>query len=335
MSTFPFRGADLPRLATALLLAGAAALVLGRGVMHAVDTHDEITIGMDIWVGFAPLHLAAELGCYQQEGLEVALVTLKGAPEMRAALASDRVQGVTTSLDTALRKRAIGTPARVALGLDRSAGADGLVAREPITSIDQLRGRQVAAQAATPSEFLLLYLLHDAGVPLDAVERVEMDSADAGAAFVAGSIDAAVTWEPWLGQAAASDGAIMLATTAEHPHAILDVLMLHDRLLDEHPDQVEALQRCWFAAVEHMSNHPEADAALLAPHYGVEPVVFTDMISGLEYLDRPANQALFSDPTSSPAGDMVDAANAIFLESGIIDEAVPASALIHTLAAVP
>jgi NitT/TauT family transport system substrate-binding protein len=326
------RPLDLPRLFVATVLAALAVFVLGRGLWRAVRSSDDLVIGVDIWVGFAPLHLAQDLGYFEEEGLEVSLVTLKGTSEMRAALASDRVQGVTTSLDTALRNRAIGTPAQVALGLDRSAGADGLVARAPVDTVLELQGRQVAVQPATPSEWLLLFLLHDAGVPLGTVERIEMDSADAGAAFVAGKVDAAVTWEPWLGQAAQAEGAALLASTVDHPYVILDVLLLHDDLLDDRPEDVLALRRAWFRAVEYIRTEPEASAELLAPYYGVEPPVFLEMVSGLEYLDQPANEALFGDPGASPAGAVIDAANGIFLESGILERPVLADELVHPLA---
>ena len=317
------------RLTVAIALIALCTLILVRGFSSLGHDDDTIILGLDIWVGFAPLHLADELGYFADEGLDVELITLKGTSEMRAALTSKRVHGVTTSLDTALRNRAVGTPARVALALDRSAGADGLVLREPLTEVGQLRGAQVALQAATPSEFLFLFLLDQAGVPLDSVQRINMDSADAGAAFVAGRVDAAVTWEPWLSQAAASEGAHLAATTGEYGHVIVDVLLLRDDLLDGDPDAVDGIRRAWYRALDAFEADPEGSIARMAPHYGVEAVVFADMVSGLEYLDEAANAELLADLDDGPAAQVVSAANRILQATGVIDRAVQPDELIH------
>ena len=324
------RGAIHPRALVAAAIVVLALLVLVRGAFKGAGESDELVIGVDVWVGFAPLQVALDEGYFTDEGLSVRLVTLTGAPEMRAALSSKRVLAVTTSLDTALRKRSAGVPARVALGLDRSTGADGLVARSPVGAIADLRGQRVAFGPATPSEFFLLFLLDQAGVPVDSIKPVEMSSADAGAAFVAGKIDVAVTWEPWLSQAVAVEGATLLASTAEWPNVILDVLLVHDDLFEKRPDDVRALRRAWFRAVALQRSEPERFAALAAPHYGVDIETFKAMVSGLEYLDAPANGSLFGEVQSSgPVYDVVEAANRVFSA----ERAVPAIELVHPLAA--
>lgn len=321
------------RIVVALALGALALLVLVRGALRASGATDTLSIGVDIWVGFAPLQVALDRGIFAEEGLTVRLVTLKGASEMRVALSSRKVQAVTTSLDTALRKRAAGTPARVILGLDRSRGADGLVARSPIESLADLRGRHVAVQPATPSEFLLLFLLEKARVPIASVHRVEMDSADAGAAFVAGKVEAAVTWEPWLSQAAHAPGARLLASTETYPDAILDVLLAHEKFVEEQPAQVKALRRAWFRAVDLYRKDPDLFASVAARHYGVDTPTFKNMVSGLQYLDAAENARLFADQgTRGPAAEIIDAANRIFAETGVAGRAVTARELIDPAA---
>ena len=326
----------VPRLIVALSMALIVAAVLARGALRMGGSERQVTIGVDVWVGFAPLYIADELGYFEDEGLDVELVVMKGTTEMRAALAGARVDAVTTSIDTALRSRAAGTPARVALALDRSSGADGLVARAPSDTVSGLRGASVAVQPDTPSHFFLLYLLDRAGVPPADVKLVEMDSADAGAAFSAGQVPAAVTWEPWLSQALKQEGTHLLASTKDLPNVILDVLLVRDAMLDERASDVERLRRCWFRAVDYVVRHPDEAAKLVATErYGVEPAVFLDMISGLEYLDAARNRELIGDlEADAPVVRIVEAANRIFAGAGLISAPVEPRELLHSIAIV-
>lgn len=323
---------DGRRLVAGALLVAILALV-GVRWLQSDGRKDACVLGVDIWVGFGPLYLAEELGYFREDGLDVRFVTLKGTPEMRAALAAHEVDAVTTSLDTALRNRATGTAARVAVALDRSTGADGVVGVAGITTIADLRGREVAVQLATPSEFLLRVLLDRAGVASADVKMTPMDSADAGAAFVAGKVDAAVTWEPWLSKAAAVPGATLIASTATDRSIIVDVLVVRDDVLDQHPERVAALRRGWFRAVAYTKEHPDDAARRMSPHFGVDAAAFTDMISGLEYLDADGNRALFSAPPGpGSVHDVIEAANRIFAATGDAPKKVEETELLAPVA---
>ena len=52
------------------LFASAAimALMAAAGIAHAADT---IRMLAPTWLGFAPVHVANDLGCFKEEGLEV------------------------------------------------------------------------------------------------------------------------------------------------------------------------------------------------------------------------------------------------------------------------
>jgi ABC-type nitrate/sulfonate/bicarbonate transport system substrate-binding protein len=58
-----------------LLLFGASMLVLSIGASEdaaaAVGDPDTVTCAYPIWVGFGPVHLANELGCFAEKGITV------------------------------------------------------------------------------------------------------------------------------------------------------------------------------------------------------------------------------------------------------------------------
>ena len=70
---------------------------------------------------------------------------------------------MVSTIDTMIPHLKTGKEFQYVLALDDSAGGDGIVARKEIKSIRDLRGRKVAVQEGSVSQFFLNVLLRDAG----------------------------------------------------------------------------------------------------------------------------------------------------------------------------
>ncbi len=62
-------------------------------------------------------------------------------------------------------------------------------------------------------EFFLRALLQKNNVALTDLQVTDLQTAEAGAAFIAGKVDAAVVWEPWLTRATEQGKGRVLAST--------------------------------------------------------------------------------------------------------------------------
>jgi len=114
---------------------------------------------------------------------------------------------------------------RQVLALDDSHGGDGMVAKKEIKTIKDLKGKTVAAQlGGGASYFWLAYVLGQNGLKLSDLKLVDMKAGDAGSAFVAGKVDAAVTWEPWLSKARETPFGHVLLSSDRTPGIIVDSL---------------------------------------------------------------------------------------------------------------
>uniref|UniRef100_UPI0005B2A765 aliphatic sulfonate ABC transporter substrate-binding protein n=1 Tax=Methylobacterium sp. B34 TaxID=95563 RepID=UPI0005B2A765 len=80
----------------------------------------------------------------------------------------------------------------------------------PIRSVADLRGKTVALNKGSNVHYLLVRALEQAGVPYDAVTLAYLAPADANAAFVRGSVDAWVIWDPFQAAAERATGARVL-----------------------------------------------------------------------------------------------------------------------------
>ncbi len=79
-----------------------------------------------------------------------------------------------------------------------SAQAILISADSPIKSIADLKGRKVAVTKGAGSHFLLLEALAKGGLRFKALPPAYLPPADGGIAFVGGSVDAWVAWDPFL-----------------------------------------------------------------------------------------------------------------------------------------
>jgi sulfonate transport system substrate-binding protein len=82
----------------------------------------------------------------------------------------------------------------------------------PITSISQLRGKKIAYGSGSSGNYNLLTVLTKAGLTTKDVTLVNLQPAEALAAFTTGAVDAWDIWPPYVQQVVAQDGARVLAS---------------------------------------------------------------------------------------------------------------------------
>jgi NitT/TauT family transport system substrate-binding protein len=140
---------------------------------------------------------------------------------------------------------------------------------------------------------LLLYLLYGAGLSESDIVAQVMDSSAAAGAFIAGRVDAASTWEPWLSKAAATEHGHLLASTKEHRGVIVDVLAMDPDFVRESPEDVTAIIHGWFDAVEFWRSNPAEANEIMANFFGISVAELEDTLGGVEFADLARNIELF------------------------------------------
>jgi NitT/TauT family transport system substrate-binding protein len=290
----------------------------GRTAGAGSDGRKTFNVATLTWVGYGPLYLAKEKGFFK--GIDVSLRKIEDTAARRAALTTGDVQGSVDIVDSFANAFAAGVPARVVLRVDDSMGGDGIVVKKEITRVGDLKGRTVAYPPGQPSHFLLLTLLDEAGLTIKDVQSCPMEADQAGAAFFAGGVDAAVTWEPWLTKASKMTNARVLFTSREAPGLIVDVFTVRADYLEKNPEVVQAFLRGWFAAVDYWRANPEESDRIMAKALGLDPKDFKHMISGIRYADLEGNRAFFSRDSDgeSPFTKLMGRANRIWSREGLI-----------------
>lgn len=311
-----------------LMLTLAAQIALSALPAAAESAPAEIKIAHATWVGYGPLYIARERGFFADNGLDVELLVIEDESQYAAALASGNIDGLGNVLDREVIHFAKGTPETVIFAMDESAGGDGIVASAGVLSMDHLKGKTVGLDKSSTSYFFFLTALERAGVEEADVTIQEMGASDAGAAFVAGKLDAAVTWEPWLSKAGEREGGHVLASSKDYPRTIVDVLVLRKDVIDAHPAAPTGLARAWFAAVADYRENPAEGNAIMAKAMGLSAEEVADMARGVAFFGAEENQAFFRKDEPNNIYEVATRAGHFWKEMGIIPAPVDADALI-------
>jgi NitT/TauT family transport system substrate-binding protein len=312
----------------ALILLLVAGVPLGRpGPARAAA--EQLVIGHSTWVGYGPLFLARDKRFFDEAGVSVELPTIED-PKLRfAALAAGKLDGIVTTLDTMSLYWKKDFQFRAVLGLDDSKGGDGIIATDKITSIKGLRGKKVAFNEGSVSHFFLSVLLRKNGMTEKNIQGVNMRQDDAGAAFMSHKVDAAVTWEPWLTRAKKAPGGHILVDSSSTPGLIVDILLLRQDVIKNHPKAAKGAVKGWYQAVDYWKKNQDESDALMAKEVGgwlKDVKTFKETLDGVRFYDEAINKQYFA-----PGGQIfVTAQNAvdIWRSFGKITEKVGAAELV-------
>ncbi|MCM0755894.1 ABC transporter substrate-binding protein [Desulfovibrio aminophilus] len=313
----------MKRAAHALIVLALACLWAAPALAEA-----SLKIAHATWVGYGPLYIAKEQGIFQNNGLNVELTVIEDESQYAAAMASGSIDGVGNVLDREVIHYAKGTPEMVVCAMDESAGGDGIVASGAIKTLADLKGKTVGLDKSTTSYFFFLTALKKAGVAENALTIQEMAASDAGAAFVAERLDAAVTWEPWLTKASERKGGHVLVTSRDFPRTIVDVLVLRKEAVEKNPGADAALAKSWNEAVAWYKANPDAGNALMAKAMGLKTEEMADMAKGVRFFGKTENLDFFDRRKPGNIFEVAARAGAFWQAKGIISKTLDVDGLI-------
>ena len=307
-----------PKIAKILAIAAAALSAAYAPAVRAQDT--KVAIAISGWTGFAPLTLAKEAGLFKKYGLDV---TIKKVPQKdrHLVIASGDVQCAATTVETWVVWNANGVPTTQIFQLDKSYGADGMVVKPGITKITDLKGKTVAASApGTAPHFTLAWMLKKNGMSIKDVKVVNLEPQAAANAMIAGTdgVDAAMTYEPYLGAVRAKpEAGKIIATTLDYP-MIMDTFGCTPKFLAENPKAAKALADGYFDAVAMTRAEPKKSFEIMGADVKQSGEAFEKSQAYLRWQDREANQKFFAGEHAQFSKEAAD----LLLEVGII-KAIP------------
>jgi NitT/TauT family transport system substrate-binding protein len=276
-----------------------------------------VRFAINVWAGWSPIIFANngfKAGkTWKAPGgkdFKLELVLIDDPIAMRDAYAAGNLHVGWATLDMlplfleGLRKDSRVMP-RVYQQVDWSNGGDGIVVRDAIKTMADLRGKTVVLAQNSPSHFFILNALINAGVqPAEVEFKFTQDAFQAAAAFNADKrLAGCVSWAPDIYNLEKVKGNHMLVTTSTANKLIADVWFARADFAKDNPDIMEGITRGIFDAMIELKSQDAKQkvSKLMAAGYSIPEGDALGMLGDAHSTNYAENRDFFlnqNNPTS-------------------------------------
>jgi len=269
-------------------------------------------VRVNIWVGCAAGLVAnggldtASGSIYDKKGLKVSFKIIDDWTEGAAALATNNVDVMLTTADVwakdfaQFQDKKVG--AHAFFMVDWSRGADGVIGKQGVNSIEDLSGKTVAFAPYTPSHFLLWNGLKSSGLTTEQRREIfskavhTKDGIEPATLFAQQKVDAAVAWDPDMSDAVTKRaGSKKIYDTHIANRLIADILVVSDRFASRCPQAVVKLAEGWLEGVEFIKAQPNRAYTLIGTikDFNIPEDLAKTMLNGVKLADYADNKSFF------------------------------------------
>ncbi len=283
--------------------------VPGTSDYKAIGKKRVVRFAINVWAGWAPIiyanggKAAGKIWKDAKGGeFQVELVLIDNPVNMGDTFAAGDVHIGWATVDmlplvVQRLNRDLRTMPRVYMQVDWSNGGDGIVVRDGVKSVADLRGKKIVLAQNSPSHFFLLNVLLNGGVqPSEVKLEFTQDAFQAAAAFNANKDYAAVvTWAPDIYNLEKVKGNKILVSTATANKLIADVWFARADFARDNPDIVEGLVRGILDATTALKTDDKKQEAakLMSDVFGLPPADTFGMLADAHWTNYAENRDFF------------------------------------------
>lgn len=286
--------------------------VTGQGIPTRGGKADKIRVRVNIWVGCAPGlvangNLTTQKGSIlDRYGLNVEFKIIDNWTDAASAFASGKVDVMLYTVDVYAKDfyqfTRQGFGSKAFLMIDWSRGADGIIAKSGIHSIEDLAGKIVAYPPYTPSHTLLLDALkHSSLSPTQTGwilkhAVVTNDGIESALTFAQEKVDAAVAWDPDMTDAMNKrPGSKKILDTRTADRLIADILVVSDAFASKYPEDLTKFAHAWLEGVEYIKKNPASAYRLIGDvkEFNIPTDLAQAMLGGVVLGDYGENTIFF------------------------------------------
>ena len=241
----------------------------------------------------AQIAVASAKGFFREAGADVDVKYFPSGGDLMTAVVGGSV-GIGSSGATpvtTLRSRPY--PITIVAQIADISGAQQIIVKQSINSIDDLYGKKIAIMRGTGSEALFNSFVKAYGFDASKVELVNMAPAEMLASFARGTVDAISVWEPNTTRARkTSNGKVLVSGTksnipgkegARRIYGDHAVLFATETFLKEQPAAVRSVLKALEKADQFILSNKQEAATILSKEFGLEPADMADVMESNRY----------------------------------------------------
>jgi len=310
---------DLVSKVKSQVLSAMTAVAAVMALSAPLPAAAEVKVGVSDWPGWVAWYVAEQKGFFKKHGADVKLVWFANYTDSISALSSGQIDANSQTWSDTMGPLAKGLPLKTILVNDNSAGNDAVVAKPSIKSIKDLKGKTVALEEFSVSHFVLATALAKNGMKSSDVKITNLSAGDAAAAFMAGRVDAAVVWNPWIHQIESSGKGKALFTSKDMPGLIPDLLVAQDKAIKAKRKDLVGMIKAWFDTVAFISAQPDEAAKIMSKVVSLKPDEYKVFLPGTKFFDAAGNKTALDGKSPQSLVVVAPAIASFLLEHKLID----------------
>lgn len=292
---------------------------------------EKLKVGSNIWPGYESLYLARESGFLTDQHIE--LVELPNATRVIQAFQSGDLDVAGLTLDEYLTLLARGYKARIITIMDYSEGADVLITRPEIQSLQQLEGAVIVLEKTAVGAILLQGALDSVSLTVGQVTLKNAPVNQHDNRWQNPEVDAIVTFEPVRSRLLEAGGKVLF-DSRQIPGRIVDVLVASENSLNSKPEQIRHLLNGHFRALSMMMSAPDKAAEIMSVRLKTPPDKVWQLFEGLHIPGLQENRYLLESSLPDTL-KRTEALKQLMLESDLLSRDITIDASLFNASYLP
>lgn len=258
---------------------------------------------------------------FEEDGIKVEFVLSQGSNKALEFLNSKSVDFGSTAGAAALIAKSKNSPIESVYVASKPEWTALLTAGDSdINSVEDLKGKKIAATVGTDPYIFLLRALDEAGLSQSDAEIVNLQHSDGASALSTGQVDAWAGLDPHMAKVELETGAKFVYRNPEFN--TYNVLNVRSEFAEKYPDQVKKVIEVYEKARQWIIDNPEEATKILAEEAQIS----------LEVAQKQMERTDFSNPIPGAAQtDSLSAAGEVLQKSDIVQKSTEIDTLVESL----
>jgi taurine transport system substrate-binding protein len=288
----------------------AAPTIVGLPLVSQAATKS-YTYGGSAWLGHYSAYIAIKAGIFASKGLDIKWQSFPTSSDRMGAVMAGSIDLAGTGVVSSLALMAAGATQFKLIATPNNFGrAEGVLVRQNVSDITQLKGKKIGVTFASSAHVLILDLLKQAGLRPDTdVALINLPAPNLLSAYQGNQIDAAVAWTPAFDRIKTLPNTRVLADdTAFSLYKDFnitpgpDVLLASARLVKNDSAAIKVFMQGIFEANAMLRDKPEEAARLLLELTGLTQEEQLNTIRQTGWYDATQQRELLVQPGSFVTG---------------------------------
>jgi NitT/TauT family transport system substrate-binding protein len=315
-------------LAITLVLFSSSSFLLGDTKAYAQQP--PIKLELNVWATNFFAFIAQEKGYFKQNNVNVELTLVPDYVQFLKDYSKGQYDGIIGVYSDMMLQDSQGIDTKVVYAVDYSNSADAIIGKG--NNLTEVKGQKIGVEGInTFSHFFVLSALQKVGLTEGDVQFVNIPAQNVTQALDKGEIFAGHTYQPYL-LGGLKKGYHVMFTGGQLPGLITTVLAFRSNIVDQRPQDVQAVISSFIEAEQYYDSHREDALNIMSSKSGVSKQDIIQNLDGIKVISLKENSLLAMNTKSNETTSLYALGNHIagfFVDRGQMDQSPDLTKLIE------